>query len=156
MNLFNSHGTYSYHKYRGYWTNLLKSNGDLKYEIKHCRCRIPECGEKDKSVEFTPVWLANAVPRSDSEYASCNRYDPLGENGTLDYCPAALFNQEQIIECDLFVYERDNTVVYDVSFHCLYKEWTNGKKSSTSTKAWLQKVATALRKLSTCVLRFFL
>ncbi|XP_026319002.1 solute carrier family 22 member 7-like [Hyposmocoma kahamanoa] len=85
------------------------------------RCRIPECGENNKSVEFNPIWLANAVPRSDSEHASCNRYNPLGDNGTLDNCPVALFDQEQIVDCDIFVYERDNTIVYDFDLGC--KEW---------------------------------
>ncbi|XP_039755248.1 organic cation transporter protein-like [Pararge aegeria] len=87
------------------------------------RCRIPECGEYEKSHEFNPEWINNAIPETDSGFASCERYAPrgIGSNGTLDYCPANLFDQSKTIKCDGFVYVRDNTVVYEFDLGC--QEW---------------------------------
>ncbi|XP_034829488.1 organic cation transporter protein-like [Maniola hyperantus] len=87
------------------------------------RCRIPECGEDGKSHKFDPLWIKNAVPESGSGLASCERYAPrdLGTNGTLEYCPPELFDQSKTIECDGFVYVRDNTVVYEFDLGC--QEW---------------------------------
>ncbi|CAH2084362.1 unnamed protein product [Euphydryas editha] len=85
------------------------------------RCRIPECGEDGKLSEFHPEWILNAVPESDSRFASCERYVPLGVNGSLDLCPANIFDRTQTTGCDSFVYERDNTVAYEFDLGC--QEW---------------------------------
>ncbi|XP_023935715.2 organic cation transporter protein [Bicyclus anynana] len=87
------------------------------------RCRISECGEEGKLHPLNPEWILNAVPGSASGVDSCKRYDALnpGVNGTLDYCPATLFNQSSDSRCDEFVYARDNTVVYDFDLGC--QEW---------------------------------
>lgn len=47
--------------------------------------------------------------------ASCERYVPLGGTGSLSYCPSNLFNQAATQECDGFIYDRTNSVVYEVS-----------------------------------------
>ncbi|XP_023935630.2 organic cation transporter protein-like [Bicyclus anynana] len=87
------------------------------------RCRIPECGEDGKSHEFAPAWITNTIPESGSGFASCERFAPrdAGSNGTLDYCPDDLFDRSKTVECDSFVYARDNTVVYEFDLGC--KEW---------------------------------
>lgn len=85
------------------------------------RCRIPECGETSKSNPFEPDWLSNAIPASTNigtGFESCERFPSLG-NGTLDSCPANLFNQDQTVGCQGFVYARDESVVYEVSFKAL-------------------------------------
>lgn len=82
------------------------------------RCRIPECGEESKSQQYDPEWITNAVPATDSGFASCERFasSNIGTNGSLDYCPVDLFDKSSTAGCDGFVYARDNTVVYDVSY----------------------------------------
>ncbi|XP_050677877.1 organic cation transporter protein-like [Leptidea sinapis] len=87
------------------------------------RCQIPECGEDRKLVStFEPEWILNAVPETDSGFSSCERYRPGGVlNGTLAYCPASIFDQSATIDCDRFVYARDNSIVYDFDLGC--QEW---------------------------------
>ncbi|XP_030020717.2 organic cation transporter protein [Manduca sexta] len=85
------------------------------------RCRVPECGETKKSSLFEPEWISNAIPHTSSGFASCERFVPVdGANGSLDYCPANLF-QNDTVGCDGFVYARDNSVVYDFDLGC--QEW---------------------------------
>ncbi|KAL0880502.1 hypothetical protein ABMA27_002902 [Loxostege sticticalis] len=87
------------------------------------RCRIPECGETSKSNPFEPDWLSNAIPASTNigtGFESCERFPSLG-NGTLDFCPADLFNQDQTVGCEGFVYARDESVVYEFDLGC--QEW---------------------------------
>ncbi|XP_050348547.1 organic cation transporter protein-like [Nymphalis io] len=87
------------------------------------RCRIPECGEKSNLEDFEPEWILNAVPETSTGFDSCQRFTPhgLSINGTLDHCPAHLFNQSSTVGCDGFVYARDNSVVYDFDLGC--QEW---------------------------------
>ncbi|CAG9562780.1 unnamed protein product [Danaus chrysippus] len=84
------------------------------------RCRIPECGEDGKLYDVEPDWIGNAIPETNSGYSSCDRYAPanIGINGSLDYCPANLFNTAETIGCDGFVYARDNSVVYEFDLGC--------------------------------------
>ncbi|CAH2241433.1 jg15630 [Pararge aegeria aegeria] len=84
------------------------------------RCRIPECGEVDKLHTFKPEWILNAIPTTDS---SCQRYSPLNleSNGTLNDCPATIFNNSSVIACDEFIYAKNNTVVYEFDLGC--QEW---------------------------------
>ncbi|XP_063381843.1 solute carrier family 22 member 4-like [Cydia fagiglandana] len=80
------------------------------------RCRIPECGEiSGTGYELFPEWILNAVPSSNGQPDSCSRYASTS-NGSLEYCPATVFDQTVTLECDEFVYERTNSVVYEVSF----------------------------------------
>lgn len=85
----------------------------------NCRCQVPECGEDSKDAVFDQEWLINAIPLVYNEtetFESCHRFMPIGPNGTLDVCPAELFDQQDTVECDGFVYERTNSVVYEVRF----------------------------------------
>ncbi|XP_047517593.1 organic cation transporter protein-like [Pieris napi] len=83
------------------------------------RCRVPECGEDSRLVQFDPDWLTNAMPES-STASSCVRYRPrnIDVNVTLDYCPADLFDSSVTVECDSYVYARDNSIVYDFDLGC--------------------------------------
>ncbi|XP_039759613.1 solute carrier family 22 member 3-like [Pararge aegeria] len=87
------------------------------------RCRIPECGENNKLHVYNPEWILNVVPEAKSGLSSCSRYasNGLGINGSLDYCPASLFNQTDLIGCEDYVYANDYTVVYDFDLGC--QEW---------------------------------
>ncbi|XP_072932965.1 organic cation transporter protein-like [Epargyreus clarus] len=87
------------------------------------RCQVPECGEDGKRFTFEPEWISNAIPETSTGFASCERFTPRQSpiNGTLDYCPAYLFDQASRIACDGFVYARDNSVVYDFDLGC--QEW---------------------------------
>lgn len=70
--------------------------------------------------DYEPEWIRNAIPERSSGLASCERYvSRAGENGSLDFCPASLFDASNTIGCDGFVYARDNSVVYDVSIFVL-------------------------------------
>ena len=84
------------------------------------RCRITECNEHEKLQKYDPDWILNVVPKTSSGFASCERYVYLRLNtkGTLDSCPASLFNQSGTTSCDSYVYLKDNSVVYDVSEAC--------------------------------------
>ncbi|CAK1555074.1 unnamed protein product [Leptosia nina] len=85
------------------------------------RCRVPECGEDTKLVPFEPNWLLNAMPDRGTASSTCNRYQPVDNpavNGTLETCPASLFDQSVTVSCDTFVYARDNSVVYDFDLGC--------------------------------------
>lgn len=84
------------------------------------RCQIPECGELSQRAPFEPEWVLNAIPPASGSgathgFASCERYVPLSSNGSLNYCPANIFDQSNTVGCTDFVYERYNSVVYDVS-----------------------------------------
>ncbi|KAH9633801.1 hypothetical protein HF086_005435 [Spodoptera exigua] len=86
------------------------------------RCRVPECGETTKTERFNPNWVLNAIPPASNNagFASCDRYIPIFNNGSLDYCPSSLF-QQQTQKCDGFVYARDNSCVYDFDLGC--QDW---------------------------------
>ncbi|CAH2047637.1 unnamed protein product, partial [Iphiclides podalirius] len=86
------------------------------------RCQIPECGEEGKDFELQPEWIVNAVPGTDSGgFSSCQRYEPLGANGSLEFCSADIFNRNNVIACDNYVYGKNNSVVYDFNLGC--QEW---------------------------------
>ncbi|XP_030020683.1 organic cation transporter protein [Manduca sexta] len=94
------------------------------------RCQVPECGETERSSPFEPEWILNAIPQTDSGFASCERFNPIAVNGSLDYCPANLF-QEDTIPCNGFVYARDNSVVYDFDLGC--QEWMRALAGTLSS-----------------------
>ncbi|XP_028161575.1 organic cation transporter protein-like [Ostrinia furnacalis] len=87
------------------------------------RCRIPECGEYSKRNKFSPEWVLDAIPASNtipSGFENCERFPSVG-NGTLDVCPAYLFDQDRTVGCDSFVYARSESVVYEFDLAC--QEW---------------------------------
>ncbi|XP_062531461.1 solute carrier family 22 member 1 [Bombyx mori] len=94
--------------------------GGLISATSHYGCRIAECGEVSKTSIFVPQWLPNAIPQSESGFASCERFAPTGVNGSTDFCPSNLFFDD-VVECEAFVYARDNSVVYDFDLGC--DEW---------------------------------
>ncbi|CAH0719755.1 unnamed protein product, partial [Brenthis ino] len=87
------------------------------------RCRITECNEHEKIQKYDPEWILNVIPKTDSGFASCERYVvlKLKTNGSLDSCPATLFNHSGTTSCDGYVYMKDNSVVYDFDLGC--QEW---------------------------------
>ncbi|XP_072932385.1 solute carrier family 22 member 7-like [Epargyreus clarus] len=97
------------------------------------RCQIPECGENSNRVEFEPEWVLNAIPETSSGFSSCERFAPrLGSpNGTLDYCPATIFDQNTRVGCEGYVYARDNSVVYDFDLGC--EEWLRALAGTLSS-----------------------
>ncbi|XP_013146966.1 PREDICTED: organic cation transporter protein-like [Papilio polytes] len=95
------------------------------------RCQITECGENSSNVEFEPEWISNAVPETSSGWSSCERFAPTGFNGTLEYCPSEAFNRDVVVACDSFVYERDNSVVYDFDLGC--QEWMRALAGTLSS-----------------------
>ncbi|PZC76255.1 hypothetical protein B5X24_HaOG204861 [Helicoverpa armigera] len=98
------------------------------------RCQITECQETSKTVaDFNPDWLSGAIPPGNNVngYDSCSRYQPVGGNGTLDYCPAQLFNTNVQQDCDAFVYARDNSCVYDFDLGC--QDWLRALAGTLSS-----------------------
>ncbi|XP_034829225.1 organic cation transporter protein-like isoform X2 [Maniola hyperantus] len=87
------------------------------------RCWIPECNETSKEHKYDPEWILNAVPQTSSGFSSCQRFAfrTLGAYGTLDSCPAVLFDQTKIEECQGYVYEKSNSVVFDFDLGC--RDW---------------------------------
>lgn len=88
------------------------------------RCAIPEC--EDFNTIYAPSWIFKAVPESDSgDIHDCERYLPLNITDIIvpddDVCPSLLFDTNQRIQCESYVYERTNTVVYDFGLEC--NEW---------------------------------
>ncbi|XP_060801392.1 organic cation transporter protein-like [Amyelois transitella] len=77
------------------------------------RCLIPECGETTENAVYDNPITAGAYPEGES----CERYVPLG-NGTLNFCPSLLFHPNTTIECDTYVYDRTNSVVYEFDLGC--------------------------------------
>ncbi|XP_047990793.1 solute carrier family 22 member 7-like [Leguminivora glycinivorella] len=99
------------------------------------RCRIPECEETGGTgYELFPEWITNAVPSSSGQPDSCSRYAAVG-NGSLEYCPATVFDQGLTQECDGFVYERTNSVVYEFDLGC--QEWMRALAGTLSSVGFL-------------------
>ncbi|KAM3955694.1 organic cation transporter protein [Aphomia sociella] len=76
------------------------------------RCMVPECGETSDNAIYDTESILSVLPND----TSCERFVSVG-NGSLDYCPAYIFGNNRV-ECDGFVYERDNSVVYDFDLGC--------------------------------------
>ncbi|CAH2241428.1 organic cation transporter protein-like [Pararge aegeria] len=84
------------------------------------RCLIPEC-EGTEAADFSPAWIANAIPTSDSSNASCLRYASTNATARISTCPAEWFNREVTISCSDHVYENTDTLVYHFGLAC--DEW---------------------------------
>ncbi|XP_063534486.1 organic cation transporter protein-like [Cydia strobilella] len=97
------------------------------------RCVIPECGEiPGAEHEYSPNWILNAIPADgNGNPQSCERYVPLSGSGTPQSCPANIFNQGATQECDGFVYDRTNSVVYDFDLGC--NEWLRALAGTLSS-----------------------
>ncbi|XP_014355732.2 organic cation transporter protein [Papilio machaon] len=86
------------------------------------RCAVPICD--DRQQEYAPNWILDVIPETATGFDDCSRYANITQipesilNGT---CPANLFDRNNIISCESYVYERTNTVVYDFGLEC--QEW---------------------------------
>ncbi|KAJ0183561.1 hypothetical protein K1T71_001537 [Dendrolimus kikuchii] len=101
------------------------------------RCFIPECETDPSTSEFAPSWILNAIPgTSETSFDSCQRYVNLtssfDSSGT---CPANLFDQNTIVNCDANVYQNTDTVVYDFDLGC--DEWRRSLIGSVRTAGTL-------------------
>ncbi|CAG5054649.1 unnamed protein product [Parnassius apollo] len=86
------------------------------------RCLIPECEDNEGSVEFAPPWILNAVPgTSATSFDGCQRYANVSARFRQETCPANLFNRYETVDCEEFVYQNTDTVVYDYGLAC--DEW---------------------------------
>ncbi|CAH2241432.1 jg15629 [Pararge aegeria aegeria] len=87
------------------------------------RCWIPECNENSKELKYDPDWILNAVPSTGSGFSSCRRFalQTSGTNGSLDNCPAQLFDHSKTVGCQGYVYEKNNSVVFDVSMKLSFR-----------------------------------
>ncbi|CAK1555076.1 unnamed protein product [Leptosia nina] len=82
------------------------------------RCLIPECESSD-AIEFSPPWLTNAVPVTETTFDNCQRYASYVNASyvnqtSIEVCPKDLFDRRKVIPCEEFVYENTHSVVYDV------------------------------------------
>ncbi|XP_073947359.1 solute carrier family 22 member 7-like [Choristoneura fumiferana] len=84
------------------------------------RCQIPECGETTASHDYMPEWIYNAVPERGGSPVSCDRYVATS-NGSLSHCPVDIFDKTAIQGCEGYVYERNDSVVYEFDLGC--QEW---------------------------------
>ncbi|XP_041973152.1 organic cation transporter protein-like [Aricia agestis] len=84
------------------------------------RCAVPLCD--GLSPEYAPEWILNAIPETSSGFADCSRYANISSDMTQNNtCPIELFDINDVVSCESFVYERTNTVVYDFGLEC--NEW---------------------------------
>ncbi|XP_055594289.1 solute carrier family 22 member 3 [Uranotaenia lowii] len=93
--------------------------GNLNY-----RCEIPGC-DTSPSAGFHPSWLNETVPFKNDMPERCERFLPIG-NSSIDeiQCDAENFDTNQIIECDKFIYEDDETtIVRDFNLTCSHNDW---------------------------------
>ncbi|KAI5645207.1 sugar transporter domain-containing protein [Phthorimaea operculella] len=86
------------------------------------RCFVQNCDVPGQE-EFLPPWIDNAIPRNeDNNFDMCHKF--LRVNNTYvtnDTCPATLFDRGTTVQCETFVYENTDTVVYDYDLAC--DEW---------------------------------
>ncbi|XP_073955081.1 organic cation transporter protein-like [Choristoneura fumiferana] len=84
------------------------------------RCLISECESSQSSQRnFTPSWLANAVPATGNSFDNCHRY-PSRPNVS-DSCSGDQFDRDSVIECDDYVYEDKNSAIFEFNLAC--DEW---------------------------------
>ncbi|XP_034828935.1 organic cation transporter protein-like [Maniola hyperantus] len=94
------------------------------------RCLIPEC-ETSEAANFSSPWILNAVPEIDGSFDSCHRFKPDGSTTRNGSCPAEWFIRNITIECTEYLYENNNTIVYDFGLAC--KEWRRSLIGSVHT-----------------------
>ncbi|CAG9787562.1 unnamed protein product [Diatraea saccharalis] len=97
------------------------------------RCMISECGEEPRGLTFHQEWISNAIPETNNGFSSCERFAPAGGTGSLASCPANLFDQSNTQQCESFVYDRENSVVYEFNLGC--QEWMRALAGTLSSVA---------------------
>ncbi|XP_044739758.1 organic cation transporter protein-like [Chrysoperla carnea] len=96
--------------------------------IPEYRCRVPICDD-DIVVEYTPIWLPNAVPYDNEFPQLCKRYALRNDSGTFAKdanCSNELFNKNETIHCDfenLVFPDRHTTIVNDLNIFCEDHQW---------------------------------
>ncbi|XP_063535087.1 organic cation transporter protein-like [Cydia strobilella] len=85
------------------------------------RCLIPECESTDQTIEFAPSWILNAIPPSGSSFDTCQRFANISAIYFNDICPASLFDSSNVVNCEEYVYENTDTVVYTFGLAC--RDW---------------------------------
>ncbi|XP_072933033.1 organic cation transporter protein-like [Epargyreus clarus] len=93
------------------------------------RCVIPEC-EQDGVTEFEPEWILNAVPAAGNSFDNCVRFASVASSRS-GHCPAELFDRNRTVNCEGFVYENTNSIVYDFNLAC--DEWRRSLIGSVRT-----------------------
>ncbi|KAK4883425.1 hypothetical protein RN001_006744 [Aquatica leii] len=85
---------------------------DLNY-----RCQVPYC---EKTPEYNPSWLQNAILITEDRPAKCERFAHLNTTG----CNYSSFNRSIVEICDDYVYEtKEITIVQDFNLHCDENVW---------------------------------
>ncbi|KAJ2951330.1 hypothetical protein O0L34_g5731 [Tuta absoluta] len=99
------------------------------------RCFISECEYTTDQAEFRPNWIEQAIPRdenNDDNFDSCRRFANFNNTTEVDEtCPATLFNQDVKVSCGSYVYEHQNSAVYDLDLAC--DEWRRSFIGSART-----------------------
>ncbi|XP_014357110.2 organic cation transporter protein [Papilio machaon] len=95
------------------------------------RCLIPQCDGPNPV--YAPDWVLNAIPgTSTSNFDNCARFanssQPADVNGV---CPAAWFDNTRTEECQAYVYQNTDSVVYDFDLAC--DEWKRSQIGSIRT-----------------------
>ncbi|XP_028161597.1 organic cation transporter protein-like [Ostrinia furnacalis] len=85
------------------------------------RCLIPQCDGQDP--EFSPPWLASALPVASGGFDQCARFSnsSLQDPDAAEACPASWFDNSTVVACDQYVYENTYSVVYEFGLAC--DEW---------------------------------
>ncbi|XP_068617414.1 organic cation transporter protein-like [Battus philenor] len=95
------------------------------------RCSIPQCD--DPNPEFRPSWILNAIPgTSNTDFDNCLRYANSSViSDARNICPAYWFDRNRTEECQSYIYENTNSVVYDFDLAC--NEWKRSLIGSIRT-----------------------
>ncbi|XP_047990415.1 organic cation transporter protein-like [Leguminivora glycinivorella] len=99
------------------WAGIAASDFVFTTARINTRCLIPEC--ETSPLDFSPDWLANAIPSTDGSFDQCSRFN--ASTPMLRTCPADIFDRNNVVPCEEYVYEHQNTVVYDFGLAC--QEW---------------------------------
>lgn len=86
------------------------------------RCRIPECDSNNTNeIEYTPLWISNAVPVKNNKPSFCKRYKPnINDTEKVileNECPSILFTKKEITcnTSELVFPNKHTTIANDVS-----------------------------------------
>uniref|UniRef100_A0A1B6D578 Major facilitator superfamily (MFS) profile domain-containing protein n=1 Tax=Clastoptera arizonana TaxID=38151 RepID=A0A1B6D578_9HEMI len=86
------------------------------------RCYVPECENKTEPLTFEPTWLPIAVPYTNNQKSSCERFKPVAENNST--CLAPNFMRNVTEKCEDYVFEdSSNSIVTDFDMICEDNDW---------------------------------
>ncbi|XP_061712608.1 solute carrier family 22 member 3-like isoform X1 [Cydia pomonella] len=85
------------------------------------RCKIQECEENALS-SFSQPWLENAIPPFGDAFDNCHRYASSDHLWNVSAeCPSNLFDRSTTVKCSDYVYQYQNSAVYEFNLAC--DEW---------------------------------